>query len=538
IAGRTRLEVEKLIGFFVNTLVLRTDCSNDPTFRELLARVRQKAMDAYTHQQVPFEKLVEELQPERNLGSLPLFQVMFRLQNVPRSSIAFPGLALSPVETANGTAKLDLSLSMREEPDGLKATLDYRTDLFDAATIVRMLGHLQVLLEGIVADPDRPISALPILTEPERHRLLVEWNDRERDYPQDKCVQELFEQQVEKTPDAIAVVFEEQRLTYRELNNRANQLAHYLHKLGVGPERLGGICLERSLDMIVGLLAILKAGGAYVPLDPSYPKDRLAFMIEDSQVSVILTKVNSVGELPPIEARVIRLDENWKDIAQEATENPRFSSTPAQIAYVMYTSGSTGRPKGVEIMHRGITRLLFGGDYAQLDANQTLLHLAPAAFDASTFEIWGALLHGGRCVLYPECVASPLGLGEIIKRQGITTLWLTASLFNAVIDEAPQALSAVRQLLIGGEALSVAHVRRGLELLPHTEIINGYGPTESTTFACRYRIPRQLEDNLGSVPIGNPIGNTKVYILDRQMNPVPISVAGELYIGGDGLARG
>src|SRR4029077_3404405 len=217
---------------------------------------------------------------------------------------------------------------------------------------------------------------------------------------------------------------------------------------------------------------------------------------------------------------------------------PRFSSTPAQIAYVMYTSGSTGRPKGVEIMHRGITRLLFGGDYAQLDANQTLLHLAPAAFDASTFEIWGALLHGGRCVLYPECVASPLGLGEIIKRQGITTLWLTASLFNAVIDEAPQALSAVRQLLIGGEALSVAHVRRGLELLPHTEIINGYGPTESTTFACRYRIPRQLEDNLGSVPIGNPIGSTKVYILDRQMNPVPISVAGELYIGGDGLARG
>jgi amino acid adenylation domain-containing protein len=538
IANRSRLEVEELIGFFVNTLVLRTDCSSDPTFRELLQRVKRTAVDAYAHQEVPFEKLVEELQPERNLGSLPLFQVMFRLQNFPRSSFGFPGLALSSVEVANGTAKFDLSLSMREEPDGLKATLAYCTDLFDAATIARMLGHLQVLLDGIVADPDRSISALPILTEPERQQLLMQWNDRKRDYPQDKCIQELFEQQVKRTPHAIAVVFAEQQLTYRELNNRANQLAHYLQKLGVGPEVLVGICLERSLDMIVGLLAILKAGGAYLPLDPGYPKDRLAFMVEDAQVSIILTEVNSAGKLPPSEARVIRLDEDWKDIGQEATENPRFSSTPAQLAYVMYTSGSTGTPKGVEITHRGITRLLFGGDYAQLDANQTLLHLAPAAFDASTFEIWGALLHGGKCVLYPECVPGPQGLGEIIKRQGVTTLWLTASLFNAVIDEAPQALSEVRQLLIGGEALSVAHVRRGLELLPHTEIINGYGPTESTTFACCYRIPRKLEDNLRSVPIGNPIGNTKVYILDWQMNPVPVSVAGELYIGGDGLARG
>ena len=538
IAGRTRPEVEGLIGFFVNTLVLRTSVAGDPTFQELLARVRDMALGAYAHQDVPFEKLVEELNPVRGQDASPLFQVLFAYQNVPRAPIDLAGLEIEPFEVSNGEAKVDLFLAVLDHGRGLRLRIEYATDLFDGATVGRMLGHFRTLLEGIVSNPERRISELPLLTESERRQLLVEWNDTKTDYPKDQCIHEVFETQVQKTPDAVVLVLKDQQLTYRELNNRANQLAHYLRRLGVDADGLVGLCLDRSLDRIVAMLGILKAGGAYVPLDPSYPRDRLAFMIQDTQVSVILTDVHYAGELPPSNARVIRLDQDWKDIGQEVTENPQFPSTPDHLAYVMYTSGSTGRPKGVEVTHRGITRLLFGGAYAQLDADQTILQLAPVTFDASTFEIWGALLHGGKCVLYPERVPSPQDLGEIINQQGVTTLWLTASLFNTVIDEAPQALSEVRQLLIGGESLSVPHVRRGLERLPHTEIVNGYGPTESTTFACCYRIPRRLDENIRSIPIGKPIGNTRLYILDRQMIPVPIGVVGEIYIGGDGLARG
>src|SRR5262249_40727885 len=349
------------------------------------------------------------------------------------------------------------------------------------------------------------------------------------------CIHGLFEAQVEKTPDAIALVFEDQRLTYRQLNNRANQIAHHLQKLGVGPEALVGICLERSIDLIVAILATLKAGGAYIPLDPMYPKDRLEFMLQDAEIGIVLTTSVLLEHLSVSKSRAICLDCDWQEITKEPQYNFFSQTTSNNLACVIYTSGSSGTPKGVEVPHRGVLRLLMGVDYARLDGGQTFLQLAPISFDAATFEIWGALLHGAKCVLYPGRIPTVNELGKVLKKNHVDTLWLTASLFNTVIDEEPEALSEIKQLLIGGEALSVSHVRKGLDLLPDVQMINGYGPTESTTFTCCYRIPRPLEDHLLSIPIGKPIGNTQVYILDSHFNPVPIGVAGEIYIGGAGL---
>jgi amino acid adenylation domain-containing protein len=442
------------------------------------------------------------------------------------------------VNVENHSNRRDLVFLVCPKGELLDVTCEYDAELFESATITRQLGHYQKLLEGIVANPDQGISQLPILTEAERHRILVEWNDTARDYPKNECIHELFEAQVERSPDAIAVVFADQQLTYQELNQRANQLAHCLQRLGVGPETLVGICVERSLEMVVGLLGILKAGGAYVPLDPEYPKERLAFMFEDAQIPVLLTQQKLIENLPGHSARAVCLDRDWEEISRDSKENPRGEATAENLAYVIYTSGSTGKPKGVESPHRAIARLLFGVDYAQLDAGQTFLHLAPTSFDASTFEIWGALAHGAKCVLYPGAVPSVKELGDLLHKHKVSTLWLTASLFDVVIDEAPEALSGVRQLLIGGEALSVPHVQRALSRLPNTTIINGYGPTESTTFSCCYPIPPQPDRFDRCIPIGRPIGNTRDYILDEYLNPVPIGIPGEIYIGGDGLARG
>jgi aspartate racemase len=347
----------------------------------------------------------------------------------------------------------------------------------------------------------------------------------------------VFEAQVERSPDATAVIFEDQQLSYRELNSRANQLAHRLQGLGVGPETVVGICMERSIEMVVGQLGTLKAGGAYLALDPEYPKERLAFMLEETEATVLLTQQRLIEKLPEHRVRLICLDREWGEIAGQSQENPISETTSENLSYVIYTSGSTGKPKGVGVTHRGVLRLLIGVDYVRLDANQTFLHLASTSFDASTFEIWGGLLHGGKCVVFPGKTPLPNELGHIVDHYKVSTLWLTGSLFNTVIDEAPEALRGVSQLLIGGEALSVSHVRRALAHLPGTRVINGYGPTESTTFTCCYPIPARLEDR-SSIAIGGPIANTEVYLLDAYLSPVPIGVAGELYIGGDGLARG
>ncbi|MEH2332067.1 non-ribosomal peptide synthetase [Nostoc sp.] len=377
---------------------------------------------------------------------------------------------------------------------------------------------------------------LPILKEPQKY-LLIELNHTQTDYPQQACIHQLFEAQVEKTPDAVALVFNNQYFTYRDLNSRANQLAKHLQSLGVSAETLVGICIERSLEMIVALLAILKAGGAYVPLDPGYPQERLAFMLSDTQVSILLTQKELVAKLPTHTAFVICLDADWNTIALNKKENLSTSITADNLAYVMYTSGSTGTPKGVSVIHRGVVRLVKETNYAHLTAEEVILQLAPISFDASTFEIWGCLINGGRLVIYPPHTPSLEELGQIIQQYQVTTLWLTAGLFHLIVDEKIDALKSLRQLLAGGDVLSVTHVQKFLQTVENCQLINGYGPTENTTFTCCHLITAPLQPDV-SIPIGRPIANTQVYILDNNLQSVSIGEAGELYIGGDGLARG
>ncbi len=358
------------------------------------------------------------------------------------------------------------------------------------------------------------------------------------EYPKDKCIHQLFEQQAEKTPDATAVVFEDQTLTYQQLNEQANQLAHYLRTHGVGPDVPVGVCMDRYIELLPVLLGILKAGGAYVPLDPTYPAERLSFMASDTGLSIVIAHSGLKDAFISDKIKLLLIEQEWDKLTQYPTDNPAVCTTPAHLAYIIYTSGSTGTPKGVAVPHRGIVRLVFGQEYMQFGPDRIFLQLAPVSFDASTLEIWGALLHGGQCVLYPGRIPELELLGHILVASQINALWLTSSLFNVVIDEKPEILRSVRTVLTGGEALSVPHVRKALKLLDSVELINGYGPTESTTFACCYPIPKSIPDNLKSIPIGRPIANTQVYILDSSLQPVPIGVWGELYIGGDGLARG
>ncbi len=536
VVGRAQSETASLIGAFVNTLALRTDVSGNPTFKELLRRVRKMTLEAQANADVPFEYIVQQLHPERDLNQHPFFQVLLSLD--PPAPDLPPGWTLTYTDIDTETSKFDLSIIAEDRPDGLTGRFEYRTTLFDATTIQRMLGHWQTLLEGVVANPEQHIVQLPLLTGAERQQILVEWNNTTAPYHGERCVHHLFEAQVERNPDGVALLYGDERMIYKELNARANQLAHHLQKLGVGPEVLVGICMDRSFEMIISLLGILKAGGAYLPLDPAYPKERLAFMLADAQSHILLTQQQLAGELPTDGLHVIVLDTEWEKVARESTDNPTSDVTSDNLAYVMYTSGSTGKPKGVEICHRSINRLVIGANYAQLDASQTILHMAPISFDASTLEVWGALLHGARCVLFSEQIPTPKSIGAVIHKHKVTTAWLTASLFNAVIDEAPEALLGLQQVLTGGEALSVTHIRRALESLPQARLINGYGPHETTTFACCYTIPRPLPEGIRSIPIGTPISNTQIYILDRYNNPVPIGIAGELHIGGPGLARG
>ena len=538
IANRNHVEVEDLIGFFVNMLVLRTDHSGDPSFLELLRRVQGVCLDAYDNQDMPFEKLVEELNPERNMSHSPLFQVVFALNSVVERLPEISGLTITSLKIRETMAKFDLFLSMGETEQGMAGYLEYNQELFDEITIGRMAGHFQMLIEGIVTNPEARISELPLLAEAERHQILVGWNDTQTDYPHDRCVHQLFEERARIAPESVAVVLEDQQLKYGELNAKANQLGHYLRKRGVGPDVLVGFHMERSPDMVIAVLGILKAGGAYLPLDPSYPAERLAFMVEDAQPLLIISQASLMRELTGHGVEMVCIDSDWEDIAQQPLENPYSEALPDNMAYVMYTSGSTGRPKGVEILHKGITRLLFGMDCICLDKSQTLLQMAPMSFDASTFELWGALHHGGKCVLFPDRIPTIDKLELAIQEHGISTIFLTSSLLNMVMDEKPEILSSIQQLLTGAEVLSVNHVRRALDMLPSVQLVNCYGPTESTTFTSCYVIPKQLDDPIRSIPIGRPIKNTQVYILDQFLNPVPVGVPGELHIAGPGLARG
>jgi amino acid adenylation domain-containing protein len=545
VAGRRKVELEKLIGFFVNTLVFRGDLSGEPTFRQLLARVREMAVGALAHQDLPFERLVKELRPDRSLTRNPLFQVMFVLQSAPMAPTDLPQVRLRPLDVDTGTAKFDLTLSMMETPQGLRAALEYNADLFEPGTIARMLGCFETLLESIVANPDQAIARLALLTPSQRHQLLSGWNQTSTAYPRSYTVAQLFEEQARRSPEAIAVVFGNRRLTYRQLDTQANQLARWLREAGVKADTLVGVSLDRSPELIVALVAILKAGGAYVALDPSYPKERLAFMLRDTRAPVLLTQqklrpgVESfVAECDAtLRPTILPLDAEWPRVARLSAAPLPCVTVPESLAYVSYTSGSTGEPKGVCVPHRAIVRLVRNTDYARFDAEEVFLQFAPVPFDASTFEIWGALLNGARLVVYPPGPTSLADLGEFIEKRGITTLWLTAGLFHQMIEGQVDRLQNVRQMLAGGDVLSSTHVARALELLPRTQLINGYGPTENTTFTCCHRITTAPLPGR-SVSIGRPIANTQVYILDAHLQPVPEGVPGELYAAGDGLARG
>jgi len=465
---------------------------------------------------------------------------MFALQNVPEQDLELPGLTLSSLEVDSGTAKFDLSLLVEEGAEGLKGTLKYNTDMFDAATSKRMLGHFQTLLESIVASPELRLSDLPLLTEAERRQLLVEWNDTQADYPRDLCIHQLFEAQVEQTPDAIAVAFEYQQLTYRELNAQANQLAHYLLKLGVGPEVLVGICVERSLEMVVGLLGILKAGGAYVPLDASYPKERLAFVLEDAQMPVLLTQQRLVESLPEHRACEIYLDTDWEVIARENEKNPVSEATADNLAYVIYTSGTTGQPKGVMIEHKSLVNYLCWVNESLLnDTVQSLPVVTRLTFDASLKQLFAPFLHGSEVwILSDDVVTQPAVLLQTLCTRTKVGLNCVPSLWKTMLGaiDSGQAIApseSLTCLFVGGEQLSKKLVDRSYAALPHLQIWNLYGPTETTANASVTKIVPGDD-----VAIGRPITNTQIYILDAHLQPVPVGVPGELHIGGVGLARG
>ncbi|RKH50279.1 non-ribosomal peptide synthetase [Corallococcus llansteffanensis] len=536
LAGRQRQELEGLIGFFVNTLPLRIQASRDASFRDLVGLVRDVSLSAFAHQDLPFEQLVNALQLERDPSRTPLFQVMFVLQNAGSpTDRTLPGLSVEALDVETGMAKFDLTLFATETPEGLSFLWEYNTALFEEATVARMAEHYTRLLEAAVAEFERPLSRLPLLSTEERQRLLETWNDTRADFPRDASLPALFEEQVVRAPDAIAVEFEGRRLTYAELDLRANQLAHHLRRLGVDVGTLVGLCTGRSLEMVVATLAILKAGGAYVPLDPTYPAERLGFMARDTRLPVLLVQPGLEAKLPALDARVVVLEPSWSTFAHESPAAPRIAVPAEALAYVMYTSGSTGRPKGVCIPHRGVVRLVKGASFARFGPEEVFLQLAPISFDAATMELWGALLHGAKLVVFAAHQPSLEELGQTLERQGITTLFLTTALFEQMAMAQPQALARMRQVMTGGDVLPPVAARRLLEV--GRGVINAYGPTENTSFSTTFTVTA-AQDLDRPVPIGRPIANSTAYVLDALGAPVPVGVAGELYVGGDGLSWG
>ena len=570
IANRNYRETEALIGIFINTLALRTDLAGNPTFVELLQRVRQVTLDAYAHQDVPFEQVVSALQLERTLSHSPLFQVLFLLHNQAFEQTKLADLQVTPRQVKNETAKFDLSIMMGETTvdsqdsatgKRLWGDLEYNTDLFDETTIQRLIGHFQTLLRAVVSHPEANIQSLPILTEAERHQLLIEWNDTHVPYPQDQLIHQIIEAQAARTPNAIAVSFDTSSdtatlssnhfvsLSYRELNERANQLGHYLQKLGVGPETLVGICVERSLEMVVGLLGILKAGGAYVPLDPTYPPERLAFMIADAQTPMLLTQAKFKATLlehlgfDTAKTPILCLDTEWDLFADANLSNPSNQVKAEHLAYMIYTSGSTGKPKGAMNTHANIlNRLLWMQDTYQLTRHDHILQKTPFSFDVSVWEFFWPLMFGSRLVVArPEGHKNPNYLVEIINQTEISTLHFVPSMLQLFVEaEGIEHCRSIKNVICSGEALPMALVNRFFARLPSVALHNLYGPTEAAIdvsfLPCRLQDARR--EWLQHTPIGRPVANTQLYILDSQLQPVPIGVAGELHIGGVQVGRG
>ncbi|WNG47514.1 amino acid adenylation domain-containing protein [Archangium minus] len=529
VSGRTHAEMEGLIGFFVNTLVLRARFGPHTTFRELLAQARESTLGALAHQDVPFEKLVEVLQPQRDLSRSPLFQVMVAYQQELHIERALPGLALHQLPLDGQGAKFDLTLSLTDTDEGLRASFEYNTDLYDEATVARMAGHLTLLLESAIAHPDQPVASLTLLTEEERRKVLVEWNDSRVDFPRDVLAHQLFEAQVARTPEAPAVSTGDSTLSYRELDARANQLAWHLRSLGVGPETRVGLCVERSHDLVIGMLAVLKAGGAWVPLDPSYPSERLSFMLADSDISVLLTQETPRSALPSTSARVVCLDTDWPQVATQSTEPLPPLGVPDNLAYVIYTSGSTGRPKGTLLTHRGLcnTALAAVREHG-FGPDTRVLQFASLGFDASVCEVFASLLAGSCLHLAPRDSLLPgPPLHSLLRSRSISAVTLTPSVLSQLDTEGLEGLLTV---ISAGEACPPDVASRWSS---GRRFLNAYGPTEVTVCA-------SIESRLDPLQptIGRPFPNALLYVLDSRLQPLPIGLPGELFVGGPGVARG
>lgn len=533
VAGRSPVEAEKLIGVFFNTLVLRTELSESVTFRQLLEQVRRVSIEAYSHQDVPFEKLVEVLLSGRDLSRTPLFQVMFQLRNFATRTITLSEVAVEPFDLDIGVAHCDLTLEVARTVAGLECRFEYNTDLFDSRTIERMTGHFQTLLQAVCTEPEREISRLPMLTESERRQVLVEWNNTQRDYPKDRCVHQLFEEQSKLSPESAAVVCGDKQLTYGELNRRANRLADFLRQAGVGPEVVVAICMERSLEMVIGMLGVLKAGGAYLPLDAGNPEERLALMVEDAQAAILLTHAHSNLHLTQFRTRTVRLDVDLAEFAGHSHDNPEARTTVENLAYVIYTSGSSGKPKAVEITHGGLLNLIhWHQETYGVSERDRATQLASLGFDACVWELWPYLAAGASVYVADDGVrTAPAKLWAWLKARAITISFLPTPLAELALQEPVPADMALRLLLTGGDRL-----RRGLQTALPFRVVNHYGPTENSVVSTCGEV---AATPLGVCPpIGRPIANTSVYILDSCMQPQPVGVPGEIYLGGAGLARG
>lgn len=543
-ANRTQMATENLTGFFVNTLVLRTKLVGTASFLDVLRQVRSVALEAYSHQDIPFEKLVEVLRPERDLGRSPLFNIMFLMQNVPASEFELPGLVLEPIDIENRTAKFDLTLELWETADGMEGWFEYATDLFEPATIERLGMNLSTLLEEIVAIPELPIDQYTLLTAAERHRLLGEWNSTATAYPDTASIHQLFEAQVDQTPDAVAVIFEDKQFTFRELNQRANHLAHYLRALkpnNTSGELLVGVYMERSLQTMVGLLGVLKAGGAYVPLDPSYPQERLRFMLEDSQAAILLTQQRLLASLPSHTAQIVCLDSDWEQIAACEDTNLDLGVNSDNLAYVMYTSGSTGKPKGVLGLHRNtINRFAWMWQSYPFVPNEVCCQKTALSFVDSVWELFGPLLRGVPTVIIPDdAVRTPKLLLQTLAIKQVTRIVLVPSLLHLILDAYPnisKLLPRLRYWVTSGEAISPELRQRFLTQVPQGILINLYGSSEVAADVTSYEV--DPAERATCVPIGHPIANTRIYLLDANLRPVPLGAPGEVYIAGHCLARG
>ncbi|HEY0019308.1 MAG TPA: amino acid adenylation domain-containing protein, partial [Longimicrobium sp.] len=545
VAGRTRVEVEGLIGFFVNTLPLRTDLSGDPTFRQLVRRVRETTLGAFARQDLPFDKLVDELSTGRTLGHNPVFQAFMALQNTPGGALSIPGLTSRFFESPSGTAKFDVSLLVWESEGAVTGWLEYATDLFDAATARRMADHLAVLASAIAAGPDRPLSSLTLLSDEERARVLREWNPPADAFPV-FTLHGRFQARAAEAPDRLAVSFQGESLSYGELNARANRLARHLRRHGVGPESRVGLCMERGTAMLAGILGIFKAGGAYVPLDPTYPADRLAYMVEDAGITVLVTESALLDRIEGDSITRVLVDGDAQAIASEEDENLPVDVDPEALAYVIYTSGSTGRPKGAMLTHANVARLFTSTDgrfgFGAKDV-WTLFH--SYAFDFSVWEIWGALLYGGRLVVVPFLVSrSPEQFRALLREEGVTVLNQTPSAFQQLIEadaKAPEPLEALRYVVFGGEALHFPSLRPWLDRYgpAHPRLVNMYGITETCVHVTHHAVTgRELRDPGVASVIGGQLADLRLYVLDAAMHPVPLGVPGELFVAGAGLARG